>query len=249
MIPAYVINLARDTTRLANCTAQAQELGFSFERVEAVEGKSLSSDFIDEFRRSRPRGGRSWLHGQIGCFMSHFRVWETIAAGDSSAALVLEDDLHFSKELGRFLQFSEEISGVYDIIRLEVSTTRLRLGASVAEFERRKVRQVKSNSWCAGAYLISKSAAIEAIERPTEEHSPTDEYLFNLDRSMLARKLKLYQVDPALCIQDKYLDNSERSGFASNIELGNRPPKPTAWRAPFRLVKRCLGYRQVNFVD
>ena len=71
---AFLINLDRDTERLAAADAQLRRLGIAYERVKAVDGKDLSRA---EIRRNVARTRALWANGsmytpgQIGCWLSH----------------------------------------------------------------------------------------------------------------------------------------------------------------------------------
>lgn len=90
MIPAYVINLPRDSARLARIQAQFAVLeGFAVTYVNAVDGSTLA-DCVCEFLSDSDFWAK--YKGAIGCFLSHIRVWEMIAGAEYRYAAVIEDD-------------------------------------------------------------------------------------------------------------------------------------------------------------
>lgn len=221
---SYVINLDRNPERLAAIGSQLAGQGIAFERIVAVDARSLPAADLAEFRRRRP--GMPWDHaGQIGCFESHFRAWRAIADGPEPHAAVFEDDVHVSEDLARYLGDTSP-PGRADIVRLEVSTNRILLRSGLRgtrdgePWHGRAILPVRSTSWCAGGYVISRDAADRLCRLPVETHQPVDYMLFCLETSAVARSIRVGQVVPALCIQDKFL----RTGpgpvrFASEIEV------------------------------
>jgi glycosyl transferase family 25 len=119
MIPSYLINLDRSADRLVFVTRRLQALGISYRRIVAVDGRTLSPAEQAAFIALRPRDGRSWGAGQIGCFMSHSDAWRNIAEGTVPFGLVLEDDIHLSDAAPTLLADPSWIPADADIVRLE----------------------------------------------------------------------------------------------------------------------------------
>lgn len=80
-----VINLTRDTKKLADMTSALQQQGVPFERLDAVDGSKV--------QRSASSCGRLCTDGMLGCFESHRKAWRTVVDRRLACALVLEDDV------------------------------------------------------------------------------------------------------------------------------------------------------------
>lgn len=221
MLPTYLINLDRSADRLAFIDQRLQALSIQYTRIAAVDGSCLSATERSEFIMARPRDGRSWSAGQIGCFMSHVDAWRNIAEGSAAFGLVLEDDIHLSDATPAFLQDPSWIPSDADIVRLESTGQWLLLGGIAAKLDNRSIRRVRSAAWGAGAYVLTKAAASKLLAVEPMLHTPADDFLFNLASSPVARSLTTYQVTPALAEQDKFkADQSTSKGFGSGIETG-----------------------------
>lgn len=93
--PVYVINLDRDTERLASATRELAAAGLAFTRIPAVLGAELLGrpGLVDtEAYRGRNRAD-SPKGGELGCYLSHLRALEAFLAGGASHAVILEDDV------------------------------------------------------------------------------------------------------------------------------------------------------------
>uniref|UniRef100_UPI0035C992AA glycosyltransferase family 25 protein n=1 Tax=uncultured Sphingomonas sp. TaxID=158754 RepID=UPI0035C992AA len=221
MIPSYLINLDRSADRLAFVTKRLQALGISYSRIVAVDGGKLSPAEQAAFIALRPRDGRSWGAGQIGCFMSHGDAWQNIADGAAPFGLVIEDDIHLSDAAPALLADATWIPADADIVRLESTGQWLSLGQVAATIDGRTVRRVRSAAWGAGAYILTKAAAAKLLAAAPVLHTPVDDFLFNVASSAVAQSLTTYQVTPALAEQDKFkADQSTSKGFGSGIETG-----------------------------
>lgn len=255
MIKSYLINLDKDSERLGSFKRQFERLNIEFERIPAVDGRQVSEAVYTEFQRARPRNHKKgWLRGQMGCFLSHYAAWQIIANGDEPFGAVFEDDIYISDGLGIVLSSGAWIPEGVDIVRLEPSTNRIRLGQrKVLAREGRDYFQVLSTSWCAGAYLLSRSAARRLIEIRPEQHQPADIMLFSFEDSAVAPDLTILQCQPALCIQDKFL-NPENQTFRSNIEGHKRKPGSgtalnhlSIQRIAGAIYRLFLNYKRVRY--
>lgn len=259
MIKSYLINLDKDSDRLDFFRQQFDRLELTFERIPAVDGRLMSDQDYADFQRARPRGhNKRWLRGQMGCFLSHFQAWERIAAGDDRYGAVFEDDIYVSDGLRHVLSDDAWIPTGVDVVRLEPSSNRVRLGRKLASLDGRDFYSVLSTSWCAGAYLLSREAARRLVALAPAQHQPADIMLFSFDDAMPARDMAIVQCQPAPCIQDKFL-NPENHQFASNIERlqkkpgtggahGTRPPLTTlVMKALGALYRRLMNYRRVRY--
>jgi glycosyl transferase family 25 len=190
----------------------------------------------------------------MGCFLSHMSVWQKIADGEHKFCAVFEDDIHVSDDLRDILFDDQWIPPEADIIRLETSTNRVRLSAKpVLNYLRRAVYTVKSTSWCAGAYIISRDTARALAALDPKYHEPADVILYNFEESVITPTLNILQFNPALCTQDKHLASGNIQ-FASNIEAGTgNKPQVERWKkfSPATVAsaayKSLLGYKRIGF--
>jgi len=263
MIKSYLINLDKDLDRLAFFQSNFDHLGIAFERIPAVDGRLFSGEDYQHFMSQRPRNynrtnTKTWLRGQMGCFLSHYNAWKKIAEGEHTFAAIFEDDIHIADDLHHILQDDRWIPGNVDIIRLETSTNRVRLSAHpVLNHQRRSLYGVKSTSWCAGAYIINRKTAQQLIALPTHYHEPADVMLYHFSESVIAPKLNILQFNPALCTQDKHLaDESNSVHFSSNIEfdtaaktnnLKHGLEKLSPGKVATAIYKSLCGYRRIGF--
>jgi glycosyl transferase family 25 len=95
-IPIFVINLDRARDRLAHASAELAKQGLPFQRVPAVDGSLLSNAEIAGVHDAA--GGSTAYHvpmqrGEIACFLSHRRAWQTFLEDTTAPfVVILEDD-------------------------------------------------------------------------------------------------------------------------------------------------------------
>ena len=126
MQPAiYVINLDRATTRLAAVTSEVQQFGWSFERIEAIDARSLDEASLkriapDAWSRYQ---ARRLTPGEICCLASHRKAWQRLIDDDCPWAFVLEDDAMLGPGVPAALRVFET-QRFFDVVKLEGITTK-----------------------------------------------------------------------------------------------------------------------------
>lgn len=101
----FVINLDKDTDRLDFISKQFTDLGMEFERLPAVLGKTydFSKEYIPEL--CLEKNGKLMNIGELGCALSHKRVWEKVVFEKLDFALVCEDDIRITvKDFKKILE-------------------------------------------------------------------------------------------------------------------------------------------------
>jgi glycosyl transferase family 25 len=252
----YLINLRRSESRLATMTKKFDELGLSFQRIDAVDGKARGPEANALFAAQRPRAN-GWLPGAIGCFMSHFNAWEAIAKADSEFGVVFEDDVHIASALPELLNHVGNYLDRMDVLRLEATKHQVRLDHNdVVNIGETKLIKVTSETWCTGAYVMPKRVAKLLLLDPLYTHSPVDFFLFDKGTSVVARRNRVFQTVPAVCVQAKFdpEQRQSKSILISNIEHNSGDGKirhifrKVGWRVN-GLRNFIKGYRRIPLSD
>ena len=98
-VPLFVVSLARAAERRRAICEHLQHMGARFRLIDAVDGAALGKD---EWRSVVD--GNIPLHpGTVGCYLSHVRIYETMAAENIQVALVLEDDARLNPDVVHLL--------------------------------------------------------------------------------------------------------------------------------------------------
>jgi len=86
----FVVSLADAGDRRAAFSDRARDTALSWRFFDACTQRP-DSLAIDEAAIRRNKG-RALTRGEIGCYASHFSIWEEMVARDIAQAIVLEDD-------------------------------------------------------------------------------------------------------------------------------------------------------------
>ena len=126
-IGIWLINLDRDTSRLAAMSKQLDALGLHYTRFPAIYGKDHVSDLskrADAAAYARNMGSPI-LPGKMGCYASHVAVWETFLASDCQVALILEDDVVFHDDFIESLDVALAGAAHWDTVRFNCIRAKL----------------------------------------------------------------------------------------------------------------------------
>ena len=217
-----VINLDRSPERLAEFRAEASRLGLAFERLPAVDGRSLSEEDVaarvDPHFRFQPMGP-----GEVGVFLSHREAWRIAAEGPDRWIAVMEDDARLADDLPALLGEIEEIDPDAGIVRLETTLRRVVVeDDGVSLTPGRSLHRMRSWHGGTAAYVIHRNAAADLLARSERISDPLDQWLFN-PLSPVFGTLTIGQVVPGAAVQAALLDVASSDAAATSTS-GRKAP-------------------------
>uniref|UniRef100_A0A0K8VBZ6 Glycosyltransferase 25 family member n=1 Tax=Bactrocera latifrons TaxID=174628 RepID=A0A0K8VBZ6_BACLA len=180
----YMINLERRPERRAKMEKLFLELGLDVEYFPAVDGKNLTTELLEDMGikflpgYEDPYSHRQMTMGEIGCFLSHYRIWEKIVEREQNEVLILEDDVRFQP------YFKDSAIRVLSQIRSVVEYDLVYFGRKRLKEEKEPWVQNAENLVHAGysywtlGYVISLQGARKLLAaKPLEKLLPVDEFL------------------------------------------------------------------------
>ena len=197
--PVFVVSLARAVERREWMREQLKQKGIRAEMLDAVDGNNLD---LSQYRNRlntehwRVLRGRELNRGEIGCFLSHYQLWESLAANKTECALVLEDDTMLDENFAEVAAAAANVNWRWDVILLS-SRKRYKVDRVLCELPhgRRLVRYDKRVG-TTRAYLITLGGAQKLLGICRDISAPIDwryaEWWVN--------GLEFYAVDPAVTV-------------------------------------------------
>ncbi len=95
---SFIVHLQRAKGRKAQVRDLADKLPYQAQIVDAVDGAKLSGDAVKACFSETPLMQPSYPFklnvGEMGCFLSHRKVWQEIVDQGLDAGLIFEDDAH-----------------------------------------------------------------------------------------------------------------------------------------------------------
>ncbi len=208
---AYVVNLARRPDRMRAIAAQLDAVGIVYERIDAVDAQSTPDSEIDKhFLRTFAYGELS--KGDKCCSLSHIRLFEAFLKTGDAHALVFEDDALLDIERSALLKSDNWIPPDVAIVKLErywSSSPQMLLGRGRKVAPGFEIAPLYAKHMGTAGYIISRRAAEEVLSVSAQLPVPIDHLLFNPNTSPLFKKLRPYQLLPALVAQPAESEESD----------------------------------------
>jgi len=201
----YVINLDRRPDRLRAMTKQLDAFGLPFLRIRAIDAVSANTRLLDaHFASNGPLG--TIPRGDKCCTLSHIQAWRAFLASGERLGAILEDDVVLDRSAADLLLRPDWIPSFVDLLKLEhfgPAGQRVLVGETIKVSADRSIGELHSRHTGAGAYIISRNAAMILLSALPAWTLPVDHMLFNPNTSPLTDRLRPYQLLPAIARQSR----------------------------------------------
>jgi glycosyl transferase family 25 len=208
LMKVFVINLDRHPERLAHMREQLR--GIAFDRVAAVDGAA------------NPPTVKGLTRFELACLASHQKAWRRFLDGGGDYACFLEDDLHIRPDFDALI--SNEVWAPPDAhsVKLDTYFQKVKLGDPRPAPGGRQVAPLYTRHQSSAAYILSREGARTYLNLTATPTVPADYALF--PRNPLKLGLRVYQLTPAIAIQDHLL-RAEEGGqtFATGMAVSDAP--------------------------
>lgn len=161
----FLLNLDRAVDRRKIMEEHLTSLGLRFELISAVDGKKLSP--FDRSKYSEEDAikavGHPLIDTQIGCALSHARLYERIVKENISECLILEDDVFLGEMFFKVMQSRSQFPKDWDVINLCTRTPQDAFGSFLVDIYRcSKFLEPASQT---AAYLLSLKGAKKLLRK------------------------------------------------------------------------------------
>ncbi|WP_387463061.1 glycosyltransferase family 25 protein [Photorhabdus sp. RM323S] len=230
----FIINLKHSIERRKRIEEQCIKLNLDYEFIEAVDGRLLSQEELQ--RQTRELSDAITL-GEIGCALSHIKIYRNIVENNIPMALILEDDVILNERLPEFLNEIQQ--------KKIIAPSAILLSKASQYFERSKykllcgvdIKSVLSASLTCG-YILNNQAAKNLIDFLYPVWLVADRWEFFRENGVI----KLCCTVPVLVTESEDAVNTTISGRDSehNIKAG-KIWKDIRKRRPFSVkIKNIL---------
>jgi GR25 family glycosyltransferase involved in LPS biosynthesis len=215
----YVINLKKNCDRLKVFMKRAKKANIQVERFDAIYGKDLPENhpYIHKYFVKN----HNLNPGQIGCALSHIKIWEDAIKNNYKNIIVFEDDAVIPKDFwNKFNKSYNELPANYDMLLLGCCTC---TGNTL-----NKINLIKANSngnWCSTGYSMNINYCKKLIERIKKNkiNQGIDNYIrknYHTDN--------VYIPLPPFILQDKTMESDIIMGNLGNtLQIDNN--KSITW--------------------
>lgn len=156
--------------------------------------------------------------GELACFMSHVSVWQKMVDKQIPHLAVFEDDVYLGENADYFLSQDDWIQNDWDIIKIEAFADKVFLSGpkiNIANGSRQIVQLTGKNLGTAG-YILSLNGAQKYLDYICKiQLIPLDQIMF--DEFIREEVHPIYQMTPALCIQEMMLFPEKNTVLSSDL--------------------------------
>ncbi|XP_053707709.1 procollagen galactosyltransferase 1 [Synchiropus splendidus] len=229
----FMINLERRTDRRERMLRALHDQEIDCKVVAAVDGKAMNISEVHAMGihmlpgYSDPYHGRPLTKGELGCFLSHYKIWTEIVERGLETSLVIEDDLRFEvffkRRLMNLMTEVEDERLDWDLIYIG----RKRMQVDHPEKAVPNIHNLVEadySYWTLG-YMISLQGAEKLLNaEPLKKMLPVDEFLpimynkhpvVDYMEQFETRDLKAFSAEPLLVYPTHYTGDS---GYISDTE-------------------------------
>lgn len=266
MLNIYIVSLKSDIEKRKNIGAILDGLDINFEFVDAVYGKELSEDYLD-LVRGKSTGkiidrGYAAIPGEIGCTLSHLKIYQKILANDIDWACILEDDAILDARFHSFIT-------TFKSTKLDLDTLYI-LGGQNGLDQTHVIKSIKNYKLIGGqkfyktiksehviyrtcCYLVNSHLASKLIEFSQSNFILADDWDYLFKKSLIKHIYLSDFVDHPVDLSASHLEKERQLAALETVHLP-KTPIPffirviNAFRWRFRLIFLKL-YRYIEKRD
>ena len=205
-----VISLESAVERRKHITSEFQKNNVNFEFLNA-----LTPDLAHAYAQNLPidlENSALTTGGELACFMSHASVWQQMIDQDIPYLAIFEDDVYLGEDAEALLTTTSWIKPEWNIIKIEAFSEKVFLSSNSSEIisNGRRIAQLKGKNLGTAGYILSLRGAQTYFDYISKNKlRPLDELMF--DDFIKHGAEPVYQMAPALCIQEMLLNKGNPS--------------------------------------
>ncbi|EDO43389.1 predicted protein [Nematostella vectensis] len=250
----YMINLKRRPLRRRRMMASLAELGIQAKPVDAVDGKALTDAEVKALGIKMlpgyydPYGKRPLTMGEIGCFLSHYKIWKEMIEKGLERVLILEDDVRFEPDFRRkllaMIADANQLESKYNWDMIYVGRRRMKTEL-IGHVEGSQYINWVNYTWWTLGYMIKLEGARKLVSaKPLTKMMAIDEFLpIMYDKHPNAewsahfspRNLVAMTAEPLLLYPTHYIGDK---GYFSDTETAAFVPEEIPTLTSWSLAKR-----------
>jgi glycosyl transferase family 25 len=163
--PIWVVNLERSPERRQFMQQQFASLDLSYRIINATDGKKLSREELQKY--SKPHAlkmkRRELSEGEIGCALTHAKIYQQMLDENLEEVLILEDDIVLTQDLLEVLLQRRKFPPKWEAVNFANTWAKaIPLGEPVCKDYR--ICRFKRIANRTSAYLLNRQGAKKLIE-------------------------------------------------------------------------------------
>ncbi|MFY0661168.1 MAG: glycosyltransferase family 25 protein [Shimia sp.] len=235
----WLINLPKDSERLANMQSQLATMGLTAQVFEAINGKERAVELASNVNEQAylKNTGQPIIPGHVGVYASHKAVWDLFLASDKEFALIFEDDVVFHDDFRQALETGLAAHRHWDLLRFNAIRAKLPVPQGL-------LGKYTLNAYIGpftgnAAYLLNRHAAQKFCEQIWPQTRPLDHEMNRFDKYDY-RALGL----------EPFASHPDDGGVSTITGVGFDQVRKPHWskRVPYYRLKITNYFRRANWL-
>lgn len=200
--PLWVVNLPQSKGRREYIGGHLQALGLPHEIVPAVDGRLLPPEELAELYdpvRTKACIRREMALGEVGCALSHLRLYQRMLDEGIDMAVIVEDDAVVDPGFPELLAARERWPADWEVLLLYHGQSQISWWHRQAATPRFRIGRFAKLGWGTVGYAIKQSAARRILAQAYPVHAPSDHWTCGYGDG----GIRLYGVEP-LCVTHRH---------------------------------------------
>ncbi len=214
-MPAFVVCMEREKKRKKHIKKELEKFTINFTFCNAVDGKLLSEEEKKQWyseEKAIDVRGRKLADAEIGCFLSHYKIWQKMVHDNTEMALVIESDAVFSEEALKSINKVAGLDNGWDLIMMFYRECFPSFWNQKKITDASNLVKFANKCACTTAYLLTLSGAKKLIDRAMPISLPVDDYMTG---KYINKGLNTFAVYPRTV--DLTEDNEETSTIREGV--------------------------------
>ena len=236
---------------------QLSNLGLEYRIVSAVDGSMLSQQEIDsiyDHEKTLELRGRPLTRGEIGCALSHIKLYKEIIENNIDAVLILEDDICIDSRIFSVLEDPSSYPDGWDIVfaGYRARRTFMYLVDPPVHFIKGELTLNRAAGLQGvretNGYLVSHAGAVKLLELTKRLHKPIDLYTGDYNN------LNIYIVKPKLIqhLQDSFASTIDDDRHVNHYQMQSETERKIwigkfPWLSKFPIVADRLARLRIIY--
>lgn len=178
MPPVFVVSLARATERRADIARRLEESQIAHKIIDAVDGAKVDmaalGDRVKNIGLAAVKNGVAFDRGSLGCYLSHYQLWERMAREKIPHAVIMEDDARWTDDFAPIVGEVVNCKWRWDVVLLHGDIRRGAKRTICPLGARHHLVQYQRHPFALVAYLISQAGAKKLVDYCRDIRLPID---------------------------------------------------------------------------
>ena len=223
----FVINLKKSVDRKKHMEKVLSELPIKVEFVEAIDGKELSDEEIFQVydEACKKNLSVSLTKGEIGCFLSHIKVWKKIKKQKLKEVFIMEDDIVI-KDKKAFLEILKNRNCFpknWEIVLFAHGCSRYTgqgnetsfLFYSFKIYKQYKLKRFLGPAAGTLGYLLNQKAVEKLLKKTSPKFKGTIDHFYTGND----RIINLYGIEPVIIEESNLIDTTMSDRYIAKNEI------------------------------